>query len=826
MSVLTIAYDKEHNLPYGERDRTLLRTWPNVSVSEAGWEDPAELGFPRRELAVDPPPRESGLAAEPTELEEAILRFPSAPVFATHEARQRPFKLGREESWPNFHSMRVLRRKERPEGPANHVFLLHNGLNETRDVSFYYRLAAWILAERQDAACILRPLPGHFGRHFFQSPFTELPLDEYLQDPASLFRQFLRYMQETQWLLSALVPRADYPVRTGCELLLHEDERGRLDPDALGEEICRQANHALEESKERSKAQQRKRGEAPEEGDDEEDSSYSHMELPKDDVIECVKQLRGYLEWAPLSGEPGSVNRVDHPAIHAVGYSMGGFVAQSVFFTWPYAVASCSSLFAGGALRDLAPTSFAHPEEWQSVLHGLRAELDHARSKGHLTPTETDQPDEERYAVGIKRRTFEYFERVFEGVFLQTHRGSYSTRLGEFSRRMLFVLGGEDPIVRTRNVLDAAPPGGITLHQIGDLGHFQDSKHKPLAEQEQRAHWLPEAGGTIGRFAERAAELLQKSHARYWERTPGAQPVTWKRDADGALSNMPFEDELDAMIDMVTRGGGWLLIGRNQIPTVFLDEESFNSRAAGMHHSEELIGYYTKGLEDRVSRLHELEEGKSGFTLLIPSQQVLKEKGSDLIKARDTNRERAMYAKSEVAIRYWPDDHTRPEAWNHFATSWCRDGAVRQFEPGEYDPSRFGSLGAAWHGRHGGGADDIAVLVLPDVWFAFDKDACAQLLKFDLEKADNPRQKAERGAVDLASRLAAKEEMDVEWFKQAQARGGIRAVKVSPAEFNPRYRGRLLDGASPETSGADRLLIHWALAYAVSTPVSAGTISS
>ena len=115
----------------------------------------------------------------PSELWEALLRFPQALVYyATHVKRVPPFVFAPEDSWPNFHTMRVLGRGTTPPRKVKHVYLLHNGLRRIpTDLTFHYRLAAWILATRRDAVCILRPLPGHLTRFAFQGPYAEQPLD-------------------------------------------------------------------------------------------------------------------------------------------------------------------------------------------------------------------------------------------------------------------------------------------------------------------------------------------------------------------------------------------------------------------------------------------------------------------------------------------------------------------------------------------------------------------------------------------------------------------------------------------------------------------------
>ena len=74
-------------------------------------------------------------------------------------------------------------------------------------MGLYYRLASQLIAQGPETVCIVRPFPGHMTRYPFQA-FAETPLDLYLWDGSHLFRQFLRFMVETQWFLSAIVRRS------------------------------------------------------------------------------------------------------------------------------------------------------------------------------------------------------------------------------------------------------------------------------------------------------------------------------------------------------------------------------------------------------------------------------------------------------------------------------------------------------------------------------------------------------------------------------------------------------------------------------------------
>lgn len=790
-------------LPFAERDRVLLKSkWPSRQGLGPEWKTDPTGRYLARSLMLLNPTR-SGTPAPPTELKEAIVRFPNAPIYSLHQAPEHPVRL--DEEWPNYHTLRVLARQDLPHRRARHVFLLHNGLNETDDMVLHYRIASWILAARKDAVCIIRPLPGHLSRYPFQGPFSERPLDEYLRDPAAVFRQFLRYMVETQWLLSVLTPRKSHEVMTGCELLLYNSRPDRLDCEALAGEIVTQGNSALEASAG--------------------GTHHSREKLDPKVVEQSIETLRDLIGWVRIrsNGRPDR-EKIDRPAIHTVGYSMGGFVAQSVFCTWPYAVASCSSLFAGGAIRDLAPTAFAHPEEWQSVLHGLRAELDQARVDGYFKPgRSTIGGREEDVVAGVKQQTFDYLNRTFVDVFLQMDRGSYSTRLAEFGRRMLFILGGDDPIVRTRNVLDAAPPGGINLHQIGDVSHFPSRKGNPV-EEEQREFWLPELGGMIGRFAERSAGLLQRTHNKNWqtgEPVEVEERVIAERPLDLGLPNTAFEQELDAMLELVDeQKAGWLFIARNQIPTVFQGEEAFRYHAAAMHHAEDLIGDYVESLASRAASLTRLEPR---FTLLVPGTQVPGEdEDEEGFAAKQQRSERARFSKSEVGVRHPPRGGGIPGPWASFTEAWCARGAVRKVRGHEYTVAQLGEIGAAWaelpEGRGDGPAAEttIPLTMLPDVWIAVDDDAREDLLNVGPKTS---RDEIEASMVDLACKLVRGTDRMAEKLARHLTRGGIRIVKVSAAELNPRYRGRLLDGSPRDARGAAGLLIHWAMAYSVATVI-------
>ncbi len=281
-------------------------------------------------------------------------------------------------------------------------------------------------------------------------------------------------------------------------------------------------------------------------------------------------------------------------------------MAQSVFMSWPFLVASCSTLLSGGALRELAPTAFADPEEWQTVLHSLRYELDDAFMSGRYGR-------DGKYVAGIDRDLFRTFTRIFYEAFQQEYRGSFQTRLAAFRQRMLFVVGGNDPIVRPNTVLDSGPPDGINMLEIGALGHFLANKANDPEETKQRTFWLPEIAGLISHLSKRAAKELQEELLVTWLNDKMRLPPPEKNhtikgltieerlavEGDGSLPGDLFERCLD---DLLARHDSMpdsvLFILRNEVPTMLLDPRAIQERGTMLNHDDDGIrSLHTRGLE-------------------------------------------------------------------------------------------------------------------------------------------------------------------------------------------------------------------------------------
>jgi hypothetical protein len=752
-------------------------------------------------------------------VEEHIVPFPSAPIYGINRRRDYGYTL-RER--PNLHTLRVLRRPG--DERIAHLFFLHNGLNEAENLLLYYRLADWIFSEYAEndlpgaAACVVAPFAGHLMHAPFHGPFSQTPLSRYLGDSGELFRQFLRYMVEMRWMLSA-VAKDDDPWRVGWTVI--EDQRLNAIVRDLGREwrqlstaslkLLRFLDKAEVELKVRDGLLTTEQAQARREPSP---TELIGTALTAGDIRDAVKVLRAVL----YRGKRPAARSLK---THVVGYSLGGFLAQSVFFAWPQHISSCTTICSGGAISAISPTAFAHSEEWQAVLHSLRAELEDAMLHRRLV-----RDDAQKTVAGMPTSQFGYFKRVFDQVFLQEDQGSYRQRLSEYSARMLFVSGGEDPIVKPQNVLDASPREGINMLSIANLTHFLGVAPRGDRPQEvaQREFWLPEVGRLTARAAMRADELVDEELAAA-RADRDARERTSRTAADGAdadpprspprgpaLTSSEFDEALDWVLDAFTEDSGWLIVSRNTLPAALLSPRHFEVWGAALHHHDARIQHYATALHGRATAL---DARSDRVMLLLPDklEQWFVYASALFDPQSDTPRGRIMRHEDRLAL------------WRDFDTHWSK--CIRAFDPGELDEPIDERLAreelipalTAWQGVE---TSDLTVTHLPDVWIA-------------LSGGDNAappgnarrRERFERDfvawAADVVSELEArrpkvrKDAPRAGWGAKLRAGlegGTVRIVQVSDAELNPRYRGRLERSAGP----AARLLAQCAASMLRSAP--------
>ncbi|HXS34493.1 MAG TPA: hypothetical protein VN758_12045 [Solirubrobacterales bacterium] len=836
----TWCYDEARKIRDAERDQALkLDTvcWPQEAPE--GWLRGEDHLFryirscPESERSGEAPAQKGQLAVS---LRESLHRFPSAPIRGVqrfHEYHNTP------PAAENLHTYRVLTSCTPPKR-IGRIFLFHNGLNELDRMGLYYQLASEIIAshsadpdaeEKEGVACILRPFPGHLTRAPF-AEFAEEPLHRYLWDGSYLYSQFLRYMIETQWFLSAIVKRSRYRSPSGAELLLEEEdpENSRLDTKLLSEEVSEKWRDLRQASVDAVKATKKEgskvQGLKPE---------------PSDPALlfgETIASLRDVLkldEWKDLGGALDRDGYEEEPTLHVVGYSLGGFTAQSVFMSWPFVISSCATLLSGGALRELSPTAFAHPEEWQTVLHSLRYELDEGMLDDRFETSSKMVDGENRETVaGLDRELYHYLQRTFYEVFQQEYRGSYESRVEAFRQRLLFVVGGDDPIVRPDSVLDSAPSGGMNLLEIGGLGHFLGNDPKGIEETQQRRFWLPEVGGLIGRFSIEAAERHLAERAGNWlngdlevtadatdekplagvegaDREEESRSTTVKLmsdrerlelPGDGALASTNFGaclNDLLARQEPDFEGKGHLFVLRNEIPTLLLPPRAVQRRARALYHDDRRIVKYCREVNSRAEAFGAMER----------SSLVLPWNAHDIMKLLDPSHR--FPSQAEAAVGQIAEEITVDKVWPRCketlaALEQKRPGSIRIFD-GRNPLQDYAGLGERAtqliEAMRESSESTPYVPSLPDCWLWVTPEFLGRKDPTPAEEREALIANAQEFGGDNVKSLA-----------EALRDDHVRAITVSRARYNPRFRGKLVLNAR----ALQQVLTHVALCLAVSHP--------
>jgi hypothetical protein len=866
-----VPYEKARQVQPAERDRQLevnASTWP--PSPPPGWQ-PARYGLTRRIAKED-----SENSPVPEELEELILRFPSAPIHGLQRLHGHHMELRPSE---NFHTLRILRsaKSNVVRQPIKRIFLMHTGLNERGTMGLYYRLSSQLIAQEPGTVCIVRPFPGHMTRYPFGA-FAETPLDLYLWDGSHLFRQFMRFMVETQWLLSALVRRSSYRCASGANLLGESDEieKSRLNAVFLAKEIRKDWRRHHKASVRTAKSEaggNEKEDDAVDGGGGRQERTPVNLEQAyQRQIVAAIKGLRNTLNLdRHFKKQNGDLSEADEqgkptePSLHALGYSLGGFTAQSVFMSWPFAIASCSTMLAGGALRELAPTGFADPEEWQTVLHSLRYELDDRMMSTHIDV-------EKEYVAGIDRELFTYLKRTFYEVFQQEYRGSIQTRYEAFGERMFFIVGGDDPVMRPETVLQSGPKGGLNLLEVGGLGHFLQDGSSGESGESQRTFWLPEMSTLIHSFSENAAKEHAVQRRVTWlderlmrpklSRTEWQAAIAPKKEKDkdrddgtgqgkgkgkgkgqgkdgeeaddesivrplsaaelieieheGALSGELFERCLDDLLyRVVKKEDGTLFILRNEVPTVFLPPQAIRETAAALYHDDLSIVRYCHGIS---ARGEVLKKHIQKICLVLPWN------AASIMMRMDAQRRFPSQAESAgggVKERdRMPPDKLCEKALNQcFALAQRRDGrdSVRVFDGNrsqekirdafELDSNhRLAKLvKQSWKFTRVNEKDTV-VPSLPDCWIWVASKSLAP------EGADLDMKSSIDGLLGFAADKGTAEQKMLGQIREDR----VRVVNVSRARYNPRFRGRLVVDAK----AACKRVMHAALCVGLSEAIA------
>lgn len=813
---VAISYSEAAGVQVAERDFKLglnsAKWLEDVPQVPPGWRPDLESNCFTRVIENDP--EGDRRLADP--IEESILRFPSAPIHGLHRLHEYHVNEGESE---NFHTYRVLCHPWRnKETQMRRIFLFHNGLNETQSMGLYYRLASYLIHsdETRGTACILRPLPGHLTRSRF-SGFAETPLDHYLWDGSHLFRQFLRYMIETQWLLSVIARRSEYRCISGLNLLAEDrnPKQSRLEETILAKQVWRAWTGLYKASE---VAVRKLHG-------DQKDAVSLSKPPPEEAFAETISSLRELLGLEQKLGGDLDPGDGPEPDLHVLGYSLGGFMAQSVFMSWPFLISSCSTLLSGGALRELAPTAFADPEEWQTVLHSLRYELDDAMLSGRYQfKSKRDGRIEQGHVSGIEFDFFLFLKSTFYEVFQQEYRGSFQTRLASFRRRMLFVVGGNDPIVRPQSVLDSGPPDGINMLTVGGIGHFLEGKSRDEEEEQQRSFWLPQIGDLVDTLANEAAEKLEEDRSENWLEANWSLPTRSSSesgrlnatermavDGDGALSADLFQRCLDDLLARADSGKGVLFILRNEVPTVLLDDRAIQQLAAGLHHDDAGIAGYIEGLRRRRKLIL---DNPDNVSLILPWNA---RKITEQMDAHPGHPSQSEGAGGQIPKRIQPS-----EIWRQFsrrskkvvtdsphAVRIC-DGQLGIHERSGLPEVDTAALAVAARKRLRVTDDDHPITPsLPDCWIWMSPEFLYP--DEDLDRAEPLT--VETGRTQLCKVVPSKYR-DEDALSDSLQQDQLRIVTVSRSRYNPRFRGRLV--VDPRL--AKTMLLHITLCIAVSVP--------
>ncbi|HKS24263.1 MAG TPA: hypothetical protein VJZ76_15795 [Thermoanaerobaculia bacterium] len=752
-------------------------------------------------------------------LRETIVRFPSAPLFglqnSTFQVTMQPFSQ---------HTLRLLTSESAGDRPRiDKLFLIFNGLNELDHLDFYYHLAALLIEKEKDdsrVGCLICPFPAHLSRYPLIGKYAEKPLQRFITDPSNLFRQYLRFIVEMQWLISALVPTSDYPVTCGVPLLA-EDKKpngGRCDTEVLSGAIY--------------KAWEAIYNDTP-----------GGKKIKEDDVRQSITVIRELIGWRCSTTtllQRDAKNPLDPPQLHVIGYSLGGYLAQSVFFTWPFAIGSCTTLCSGGALRDLRPEKIIHEEEWRAITHGLQYEVESSILEGRIKADNQEKPQS---VCGIPVSYFTSHFQTFNDIFLQDPHGSYRHRVSEFAPRLFFVVGGNDPIVPTRSVLDTSPPEGINMIQIANLTHWigmperQNPDAQPV-QSEWPKFWLPTIAGIIFSLSERSESVLRTTMlANLWndETTDSGRGPSWllskesieKRFEAGvakqrAKDDRPGSEPLDsdrlqtAIIEFAERlhNGGALLILRNQIPVTLMGPRVLHRRGTVPHFADKQIRTFWQRLQEQ----RQLMLQSSGrITVVVPARlnQWFKQQPSTLS------------AKHLSVVR--EDPNLQQKIWEDFLNEWeTKEGALYRFNA-EYPFNVTSSADPLfrlenWIREDTGTPWNRWVLnCLPDTWISLSREVAT-----DLHGRHGTREQFRENFInrmsliyagshgknrlsdhDLKSAAADKEQLE-DWLDQEK----LQIIRISAAQWSPRYLGeRIWDRIAVMT-----LLTHSALALARSQP--------
>lgn len=178
--------------------------------------------------------------------------------------------------------------------------------------------------------------------------------------------------------------------------------------------------------------------------------------------------------------------------ISILGYSLGGLAALAAFLKDPQQYTTCILLGSGVQLGDIEIERVMDPKTWKKFIDDLHKRWNTFYSSKKFRSTKD-------------RMITSYFGDIFLGNNPKT----LSLKLKEHTRRVLFILGGADPMVRLEDLRKITPKDhGFALLGLPGVSHF-------LAIDEAWVGWSKVITDFIAGFEENAThEFLPEKEIR------------------------------------------------------------------------------------------------------------------------------------------------------------------------------------------------------------------------------------------------------------------------------------------------------------------------
>jgi pimeloyl-ACP methyl ester carboxylesterase len=197
---------------------------------------------------------------------------------------------------------------------------------------------------------------------------------------------------------------------------------------------------------------------------------------------------------------------IEEPArVSLIGYSLGGLRALTEYFRDRYEstkvanrrplFSCCVAINSGGALSTLPNPDWVEKDQWTKMIDELLCQ----RHEGSVERYNGLSSDEREAAS----RHYAFLDDIFLGQAVSLN--TLSKIDNQVSRRVLFILGGDDQLVPPSSLARLAPTGGLNIFQIAGMGHM-------LSYDEAWKHWKPVVFDVIKQFLRTVAKRSASVH--------------------------------------------------------------------------------------------------------------------------------------------------------------------------------------------------------------------------------------------------------------------------------------------------------------------------